>query len=391
MFETVQITNDKQISSLKFKPEQSGLITCAAENAIGNAEIVRKVYLFDLEAEVTAWSLSQKPALTNETVSIFCGASKFTFINVNWYHNGALIENSTDVAVIAHETQYSWSKEIIWNNIQQSAAGHYGCGAQRMDDHSIRTYKWEVEVMDPFKPTVEETNIGRGEEKRLMGDPFEFKCRFDGLPHPQIRWYKDDVEIVGDGVDLNITIEGSKTVLSIPSISMVDEGTYRCDGSNRLGNDYRETRLKAIGVEQTTFSIGVIIGGVSLVLLLTSVTVYQFVRTRRDRRLLEQLKAAGLANFVEGNVDHINPDLMLNDQADLLPYDKSFEFPREQLKLDKQLGAGAFGVVMKATAMGIRPSEQETVVAVKMVKKIADNEVGGKIVMPTNLLNSFFL
>lgn len=87
------------------------------------------------------------------------------------------------------------------------------------------------------------------------------------------------------------------------------------------------------------------------------------------------LKAAGLANFEEGQVESIDPDINIDEQADLLPYDKKFEFPREKLKLGKQLGAGAFGVVVKATAQGILHYEDESTVAVKMVKKQTDNEV----------------
>ena len=66
---------------------------------------------------------------------------------------------------------------------------------------------------------------------------------------------------------------------------------------------------------------------------------------------------------------------MLDEQADLLPYDRKFEFPRENLQLGQQLGIGAFGVVFKATAKGILPNEDETTVAVKMLKNIAGDEV----------------
>ncbi|ETN63977.1 pdgf/vegf receptor [Anopheles darlingi] len=87
------------------------------------------------------------------------------------------------------------------------------------------------------------------------------------------------------------------------------------------------------------------------------------------------MKAAGLANFEEGNLGCYNPDVALDEQADLLPYNSEYEFPRDRLKLGKQLGTGAFGVVMKATATGIMVNEDETIVAVKMVKKQTDNEV----------------
>lgn len=96
---------------------------------------------------------------------------------------------------------------------------------------------------------------------------------------------------------------------------------------------------------------------------------------RRERKRIAELEAAGLANFEEGNLDSIDPDVNLDEQADLLPYNKDVEFPRDKLKLGKQLGAGAFGVVVKAIAQGIVPYEEETTVAVKMVKKQTDNEV----------------
>lgn len=122
-------------------------------------------------------------------------------------------------------------------------------------------------------------------------------------------------------------------------------------------------------------SRAVIIGVVVIILVLVICTVYLCLRIRRERRLFRELKAAGLANFEEGNIDSINPDLTLDEQADLLPYDKKYEFPRDKLKLGKQLGAGAFGIVIKGIAQGIVPHEDETTVAVKMVKKMADNDV----------------
>lgn len=81
-------------------------------------------------------------------------------------------------------------------------------------------------------------------------------------------------------------------------------------------------------------------------------------------------------HFIEGDVDDLNPDLALDMQADLLPYDIKYEFPRNKLKLGKELGAGAFGIVVEAMAHGINGDDDvETKVAVKMVKNIASNEV----------------
>lgn len=48
---------------------------------------------------------------------------------------------------------------------------------------------------------------------------------------------------------------------------------------------------------------------------------------------------AGLMHFEEGALECLNPDLTVDDQAELLPYDKKWEFPRERLKLGKQAAA----------------------------------------------------
>lgn len=96
---------------------------------------------------------------------------------------------------------------------------------------------------------------------------------------------------------------------------------------------------------------------------------YLVIRRRRNR-----LKKAGLANFEEGE-SYLNPELSLDVQANLLPYVRNYEFPRDKLKFGKQLGAGAFGIVIEAMAKGIIAHEEETKVAVKMVQSFANNEV----------------
>jgi FMS-like tyrosine kinase 1 len=120
---------------------------------------------------------------------------------------------------------------------------------------------------------------------------------------------------------------------------------------------------------------GIIVAVLSFIMILILMLIYMCYSVVRKKRLIEELKAAGLANFEHGDIENIDPEMNLDEQADLLPYDKKYEFPREKLTLGKQLGAGAFGVVVKGVAKGIVHYEEETTVAVKMVKKQTDNEV----------------
>lgn len=81
-------------------------------------------------------------------------------------------------------------------------------------------------------------------------------------------------------------------------------------------------------------------------------------------------------NFMNGNLNIINPDMTLDEQSNMLPYDQKYEFPRAKLEIGKQVGNGAFGIVFEAIAHGIVPGEDRTTVAVKTIRKMADNEVG---------------
>lgn len=50
----------------------------------------------------------------------------------------------------------------------------------------------------------------------------------------------------------------------------------------------------------------------------------------------KELMEAGLMHFEEGALECLNPELTVDDQAELLPYDKKWEFPRDQLTLGNE-------------------------------------------------------
>lgn len=100
---------------------------------------------------------------------------------------------------------------------------------------------------------------------------------------------------------------------------------------------------------------------ISLILLI----IFQRHKTRK-------LTSYELESFQNGNVEFLNPKLNINYQGNLLPYDKIFEFSRKKLHIEKELGRGEFGMVMQATARKILPHQDESKVAVKMIKNSLD-------------------
>ena len=79
--------------------------------------------------------------------------------------------------------------------------------------------------------------------------------------------------------------------------------------------------------------------------------------------------------MLQGNSNILKSDE--NHQTEFLPYDKRWEFPKHRLRLDQELGSGAFGRVVKAEAIGLTSNkakkkngatDEVKTVAVKMVR-----------------------
>lgn len=113
-----------------------------------------------------------------------------------------------------------------------------------------------------------------------------------------------------------------------------------------------------------------VVAMIFLVVVLSIVaTAYFYSRYRRMNSIDFYLKF-----FEKGKEQDIDPEKALNDQAHLLPYDRKYEFPRENLSLGETLGDGQFGIVYKAVAKGILPDENETTVAIKVIRRVDLND-----------------
>ncbi|KAM7353304.1 PDGF- and VEGF-receptor related isoform 6-T7 [Cochliomyia hominivorax] len=355
---------------LYFKPKSPGIIHCGALNKIGKAVGKSHVLIRDIDNNMTIYGVQDHDIIAlGDTVNITCAAVAYYYLgDINWYDKkGNLIEKTENIDIKTFSTPYSYQKSLIFKKIKDSDQGEYECRARAIHDDTTESEFFSIITHEPSSPRIVKTNLGDGNKmERKLGDSVELICESEAIPKASVVWFKND-----EPVENNDTT--NQAVLLIPYLRPEDQGHYKCVVSNRLGSVEETVNIKITNMPGLT--LGWIAGIVALLLILICLVIYLYIRVKRERKLLRELKAAGLANFEEGAVEHINPALTLDEQADLLPYDRGFEFPREKLKLGKQLGAGAFGVVLKAHAEGIKPEEKESVVAVKMVKRQANNEV----------------
>ncbi|XP_016967548.1 vascular endothelial growth factor receptor 1 isoform X10 [Drosophila biarmipes] len=368
----------ESIYEVSFLPTDPGILTCVAENKVNGKELrsltSAHVLLGNISENMTIHGFDKSHKIAKEEyVSFTCEALAYHFDgNLQWLLNGEDLKETELVRTETSPTNYSYRSTIHITTISDQDQGTYECRAYHNSNHSLYSSR-EIflSVYDPFAPQWLDTSLkDHNKIKRKLGQGVELDCASNAIPAAKVRWYKDDKEL-NEAKFRNITANDSK--LTIIFLYPGDEGVYKCQVENRL--DRIERSFTVVITDLPGISMAWVWFGLILFLILIGLCVFLAIRYQKEHKRHLELKAAGLANFEEGAVAHINPDMTLDEQAEFLPYNRQFEFPRANLTLGKQLGAGAFGVVLKGEAIGIRKEEPSTTVAVKMVKRTADNEV----------------
>uniref|UniRef100_A0A6P4EV92 Vascular endothelial growth factor receptor 1 n=1 Tax=Drosophila rhopaloa TaxID=1041015 RepID=A0A6P4EV92_DRORH len=366
------------IVEVSFRPTEPGILTCIAQNLVGDKErrtlTKAHVLLGNISENMTIYGFDKDQKIAKEdNLNFTCEALAYHFDgNLKWLHDGETLEESKGVIIENSNTNFSYKSTLHFTSVSDMDRGTYECRAYEIRNSSLYTSREiTMYVHDPSPPQwVSPSQNANSKIKRNLSQTLELECVSKAIPVASVRWFKDDVELAESKLRHFI---GNGEKLRITHLYPGDEGAYRCLVENRLGSiqSYFTVVISDLpGINAFWIWLGTII-----FLMLISLCVFLALRYQKEHKRNLALKAAGLANFEEGAVGHINPDLTLDEQAELLPYNREFEFPRENLKLGKQLGAGAFGVVLKGEARNIRKEEPTTTVAVKMVKRTADNEV----------------
>ncbi|XP_050672599.1 vascular endothelial growth factor receptor 1 isoform X2 [Leptidea sinapis] len=360
----------KTTSILKIPARTSGTITCHAHNSVNRTSLSRRFLIYEVP---DGFGLDSQKSWFSEgdRVLVQCYASKYDFTNVTWIDDeGELLEDN----IIQRETAFSYIAQLIFDGITLDQAGNYTCIGEQ-DDVERESYTITISVEARRLPVINLPVLNEEDLEVNPYQPIQLTCQADAVPPPTITWLRDGVliqnssqfEIVTDY--LNLTTVNS--TITIEHMMDENKGKYEC--IIQSGDETQSKFYNLLIKEKSTFKAAYlgIIGVIVFVLLL--LVVYLAWKIRKEKQFRKELAAAGLLYFKEGVPRSINPDLGIDEQAELLPYDDRYEFPADKLVLGKQLGAGAFGVVYKAEARGIINAEETTTVAVKMVKKTADN------------------
>ncbi|XP_075234261.1 vascular endothelial growth factor receptor kdr-like [Lycorma delicatula] len=365
-------------SVLTINATASGVLKCRACNILGCTSETDHFTVTDIDNGFGI--IGPKKIVAGDSASLICRASIIDFnSHFDWEFPDA--SNKQVVRVKNNTTEYSYQSILEMINVTTDLTGAYHCYAVNSEDNRKKSVIHWLEVQPEVKPSVI-VSFKNESDAAVIGHTLEWECEAEGSPLPKITWLKDSVEIrdfENSNSDstyiprVRVSQKYNISTLIIDEITEEDAGYYTCKAESRVGSTSKSTVLNTMHAspQSNKASFIWIVLFCIIVLLFAFIIIFLIRRVRKERAKRKQI-TNGLRNFEQGQIGSINPDLDLAEQADLLPYNKKFEFPRKKLKLGKQLGSGAFGVVLKGEADGILEPDVVTTVAVKMVKQNVD-------------------
>ncbi|XP_025418891.1 vascular endothelial growth factor receptor 1 isoform X3 [Sipha flava] len=377
MYKEVVFKETFLVSTLNITATETGIFLCNATNDFGNSSEESTFLVTDLSKGTFGLDINGPPLVVDgDNVIVECGASKYYYQqDIKWIHrtlNNIEIpmQNTENINITNSTSKFSHRSYLTIKNITKKFDGEFLCLLIELNKKNVVTKSYKLSVKDSFRPVIYESSNSSLEIK--TGTPVQWKCYVRGMPPPTISWFLNDQKLFFNKSDSRMLLKDKNQTLIIRYAALQDGGLYKCNASNRIGSVIATNTLSFLDKPKDHEHFGFIAFCSVLIVLLGVLMIGCATRLKRERKLRKELALAGLLYFENGAVESWNPDLGIEEQAELLPYDKRWEFPRDKLKLGKQLGSGAFGVVFKADAIGIIDRDTTTTVAVKMVKPNTD-------------------
>ncbi|XP_051869791.1 LOW QUALITY PROTEIN: platelet-derived growth factor receptor beta-like [Pristis pectinata] len=292
---------------------------------------------------------------------------------VKWLKNNVAFNERTNQVTFSNKTLGENRYQCILNliRVKEEDSGNYSIQVWNDDEKEEFTFTLSVNV--PARILDLSDYVHSNGLQTIT-------CITEGSPLPDISWYtcqnlkrcnsKDGkwtplkVNTSGIWVEKRVLEVQANQVFRVQSVLTQDSAAgiaaVRCSTTNGFGNISREVKLVSNGLHSQLVTVATIL--VLLVIIIISLVVLMVVWRKKPRyeirwKVIESISSDGHEYI------YVDPTQ--------LPYDLSWEFPRNQLSLGRTLGSGAFGRVVEATAQGLSHSDSIMKVAVKMLKTTA--------------------
>ncbi|XP_066985247.1 vascular endothelial growth factor receptor kdr-like isoform X2 [Macrobrachium rosenbergii] len=317
---------------------------------------------------------SSYTSIETDPFNLICAASRFYFqeVRLNYLPTDNEASSLGYEEIVDMSTDLDLIKTLAVANVSSSHKGKYVCVATARRGYENKTLTLNHEVEDLIPVFLMEYGNMLSEDyvvERRVRDAFTFNCSVSGTPAIDITWTKDDHPLPSNFGEFR---ENNQTITISDLNPTTHRGRYACEARNR-GGSVRGFLTLIVHGEGSSKALKVSMGIITPFLIcLVVVVIVLFKRVRRDFLTRKETKKNLAFLFERGRPTELNPDCTADEQAELLPYDHKWEVSRERIQLGQQLGAGAFGRVVKACVSHLEPGVPKTTVALKMSKTQAD-------------------
>lgn len=291
-----------------------------------------------------------------------------------WYKDNTSLSdpNAAEYSVTTRnvsETRYV--SELTLVRVEVAEAGNYTILAHHEDAEVQISFQLQVNV--PVRVLeLHENHPASGEQT--------VRCLGRGMPQPHLTWstcsdlkrcprkplptHLGNSSEVESQLETNVTFRKEEQVFEVVSIlrlPQVDQPVLvRCTASNGQTDHMLEVTV----VPHTLPFKVVVISAILALVVLTVISLIILIMLWQKKPRYE-IRWKVIESVSSDGHEYIYVDPMQ------LPYDSTWELPRDQLVLGRTLGSGAFGQVVEATAHGLSHSQATMKVAVKMLKSTA--------------------
>nr|QWT43346.1 fibroblast growth factor receptor 1 [Alitta virens] len=353
-----------------------------------------------LHSNKDAKPMYAKPA--GGSVEFKCKAVGRPKPTITWLKNGKHFTSRPYGKILTRR----WSLKM--DDLTEDDDGNYTCVVSNMHGSINWTHTLDVVLRLPYKPVI----VRHPENQTVaIGGTAVFECRLFSDIMPHVQWLKhymvNNSYLNEEGQPYFYVVQSSTNqsdpeMLVLENVTYDMEGMYTCLASNNLGFAYstawlfiESPRVEALREDDpfNTVTIVTISVGCVAIVILVFVVIGLRKRCCQGRQVAQPLKKrvvimqtntlyAGSSykewgSSQNSSVTPLVPTVRIEGSTQCahsgigeyeIPLDKEWEFPRERLVLGKQLGEGAFGMVIKADAVNMGNHSVGNTVAVKMLK-----------------------
>ncbi|KAM6372038.1 LOW QUALITY PROTEIN: hemicentin-2 [Pluvialis apricaria] len=203
------------------KPQvtDTGLYTCTATNAAGNASLSYSLHVQAPPQLLIGDGESHLTAVANDSLRIHCRATGIPTPRVQWLKDGHPL-GEWDGAVVSED-----GGTLLIARVGLGHEGLYVCQGSNW----AGVAQAEVQVLVQVPPNIEPSAVDLA---ILENSTASLQCLASGLPAPDIAWYKGHEKLLA-GPGRTLSRDGKH--LEIQRAQLSDAGSYRCVASNVAG------------------------------------------------------------------------------------------------------------------------------------------------------------